>query len=188
MDNLIALANLREGDQGIIHSIGGGNIQPSIVRRADGSLYTLMRDNGPAPHRLMQSDSTDRGETWTPVTDSVHPNPGSGAEIIGLRNGHWALVSNDTEKGRNSLSVQISDDEGKTWKWRRHLEYDTPGPEAGAYHYPSIIQARDGTLHVTYSFHLSRRALPRDVDGDPAAKTIKHAHFNEAWVSEGDSQ
>ncbi|HOY57350.1 MAG TPA: exo-alpha-sialidase, partial [Verrucomicrobiota bacterium] len=49
--------------------IGGGNIQPSIVRRADGSLYTLMRDNGPAPHRLMQSDSTDRGETWTPVTD-----------------------------------------------------------------------------------------------------------------------
>ena len=168
--------------------IGGGNIQPSIVRRADGSLYTLMRDNGPAPHRLMQSDSTDRGETWTPVTDSVHPNPGSGAEIIGLRNGHWALVSNDTEKGRNSLSVQISDDEGKTWKWRRHLEHDTPGPEAGAYHYPSIIQARDGTLHVTYSFHLSRRALPRDVDGDPAAKTIKHAHFNEAWVSEGDSQ
>ncbi len=168
--------------------IGGGNIQPSIVRRADGSLYTLMRDNGPAPHRLMQSDSTDRGETWTPVTDSVHPNPGSGAEIIGLRNGHWALVSNDTEKGRNSLSVQISDDEGKTWKWRRHLEYDTPGPEASAYHYPSIIQARDGTLHVTYSFHLSRRALPRDVDGDPAAKTIKHAHFNEAWVSEGDSQ
>jgi len=168
--------------------IGGGNIQPSIVRRADGSLYTLMRDNGPAPHRLLQSDSRDRGETWTPVTDSVHPNPGSGAEIIGLRNGHWALVSNDTEKGRNSLSVQISDDEGKTWKWRRHLEYDPPGPEAGAYHYPSIIQARDGTLHVTYSFHLNRRVLPRDVDGDPAAKSIKHAHFNEAWVREGDSR
>ncbi|HOB98066.1 MAG TPA: exo-alpha-sialidase [Verrucomicrobiota bacterium] len=166
--------------------IGGGNIQPSIVRRTDGSLYTLMRDNGPAPHRLMQSDSRDRGETWTPVTDSVHPNPGSGAEIIGLRNGHWALVSNDTEKGRNSLSVQISDDEGKTWRWKRRLEYDPPGPEAGAYHYPSIIQARDGTLHVTYSFHLNRRALPRDVDGDPAAKSIKHAQFNEAWVREGD--
>ena len=166
--------------------IGGGNIQPSIVQRTDGSLYTLMRDNGPAPHRLMQSESRDRGETWTPVTDSVHPNPGSGAEIIGLRNGHWALVGNDTEQGRNSLSVQISDDEGKTWRWKRRLEYDPPGPEAGAYHYPSIIQARDGTLHVTYSFHLNRRALPRDVDGDPAAKSIKHAQFNEAWVREGD--
>src|SRR5262249_25155305 len=29
--------------------VSGGNIQPSIVRRKDGSLYTLMRDNGPAP-------------------------------------------------------------------------------------------------------------------------------------------
>ncbi len=166
--------------------IGGGNIQPSIVRRADGALYTLMRDNGPAPHRLMQSESRDGGETWAPVTDSLHPNPGSGAEIIGLRNGHWALVSNDTDNGRHSLSVRISDDEGTTWRWSRHLEYAPSGPEAGAYHYPSIIQARDGTLHVSYSYHLNRRALPRDADGDPAAKTIKHARFNEAWVQEGD--
>ncbi|MEQ2009734.1 MAG: exo-alpha-sialidase, partial [Limisphaerales bacterium] len=29
--------------------IGLGNIQPSIVQRKDGSLYTLMRDNGPPP-------------------------------------------------------------------------------------------------------------------------------------------
>ena len=32
--------------------IGAGNIQPSIVKRKDGSLYTLMRDNGPPPKRL----------------------------------------------------------------------------------------------------------------------------------------
>jgi len=166
--------------------VGGGNIQPSIVRRRDGSLYTLMRDNGPPPKRLHQSMSSDRGETWTPVTDSAFPNPGSGAEIISLQNGHWLLISNDTERGRNSLAVQISDDEGKTWKWKRHLEYDAPGPEAGSYHYPSVIQARDGTLHASYSYHLAKRALPKDVDGDPAAKSIKHAHFNEAWVMAGD--
>jgi predicted neuraminidase len=166
--------------------VGGGNIQPSIVQRRDGSLYTLMRDNGPPPKRLLQSESRDRGETWSPVTDSALPNPGSGAEIIGLRNGHWALVSNDTERGRHSLAVQLSDDEGRTWKWKRHLESDPPGPEAGAYHYPSIIQAKDGTLHVSYSFHHHRRTLPKDVDGDPAGKSIKHAHFNEEWVMAGD--
>ena len=44
----------------------------------------------------------ERVETWSPVTDSELPNPGSGAEIIGLRNGHWVLISNDTERGRNS--------------------------------------------------------------------------------------
>jgi len=166
--------------------VGAGNIQPSIVRRRDGSLYTLMRDNGPPPKRLMQSESHDRGETWSQVTDSTLLNPGSGAEIITLRNGHWALVGNDTEKGRHSLAVQISDDEGKTWNWKRHLESDPPGPEAGSYSYPSIIQAHDGTLHATYSFHLSKRNLPKDVDGDPAGKSIKHAHFNEAWIMQGD--
>lgn len=165
---------------------GPGNIQPSIVQRRDGTLLTLMRDNGPAPKRLQQSESRDRGETWSAVRDSDLPNPGSGAEILALRNGHWVLISNDTERGRNSLAVQISEDEGRTWKWKRHLEYDAPGPQAGSFHYPSIIQARDGSLHATYSYHLARGDLPRDAEGRPAAKSIKHAHFNEAWIREGD--
>jgi predicted neuraminidase len=162
--------------------VGAGNIQPSIVQRKDGSLYTLMRDNGPPPKRLHQSESRDRGETWSEVTDSELPNPGSGAEIISLKNGHWVLISNDSERGRNSLAVQISDDEGKTWRWKRHLEYDPPGPEAGSYHYPSIIQATDGTLHTSYSYFLGKRDVEKDADGLPARKSIKHAHFNEAWV------
>ena len=162
--------------------VGGGNIQPSVVQRADGSLYTLMRDNGPPPKRLMQSESKDRGETWSPVTYSALLNPGSGAEVIRLRNGHWAVIGNDTENGRHSLAVQISEDEGRTWKWKRHLELDPAGPDAGSYGYPSLLQARDGTLHASYSHHLIHRTLPKDVDGDPAGKSIKHAHFNEAWV------
>jgi predicted neuraminidase len=167
--------------------LGAGNIQPSIVRRKDGSLYTLMRDNGPPPNRLFQSDSRDRGETWSPVVKSELPNPGSGAEIVGLKNGRWVLIGNDTEKGRNSLAVQISDDEGRTWRWKRHLEFQPPGPEAGSFHYPSIMQARDGSLHASYSYHLAYKNLPKDIDGDPAAKSIKHAHFNEAWVMQGDA-
>ncbi len=166
--------------------VGAGNIQPSIVRRSDGSLYTLMRDNGPPPKRLHQSESRDRGETWSEVTDSDLPNPGSGAEIRSLNNGHWVLVSNDTESGRNSLAVQISDDEGRTWRWKRHLEHDPPGPEAGSYHYPSIIQSADGTLHASYSYFLGGKNLGKDADGLPAQKSIKHAHFNEAWVMQGD--
>jgi len=162
---------------------GYGNIQPSLVRRRDGSLFTLMRDNGPPPKRLLQSESRDGGETWSPVTDSDLPNPGSGAEIIGLRDGSWALISNDTEDGRHSLAVQISDDEGRTWKWKRHLERAEPG--AARFHYPSLIEAKDGTLHATYSHHLEKDA-PLDAAGRPMAKTIKHAAFNRAWVRQGD--
>jgi predicted neuraminidase len=166
--------------------VGQGNIQPSIVRKRDGTLFTLMRDNGPAPKRLHQSESRDNGETWSAVTDSDLLNPGSGAEIISLRNGHWALIYNDTERGRHSLAVAISDDEGKTWKWKRHLEFDQPGPEAGAYHYPSIIQARDGTLHASYSYHLNRKDVEKDGDGKLRRKAIKHAHFNIEWVMAGE--
>jgi predicted neuraminidase len=145
-----------------------------------------MRDNGPPPKRLHQSESRDRGETWSPVSDSDLPNPGSGAEIMALRNGHWALISNDSETGRNSLAVSISDDEGKTWKWKRHLESEPPGPNAGRFHYPSIIQAMDGTLHASYSYHLGENGAQKDADGLPMHKSIKHAHFNEAWVVAGD--
>ncbi|HNQ87357.1 MAG TPA: exo-alpha-sialidase [Verrucomicrobiota bacterium] len=162
--------------------VGGGNIQPSIVRRTDGSLYTLMRDNGPPPKRLLEAESRDRGETWSAVVDSVIPNPGSGAELLALRNGHWLCVGNDTESGRHRLAVWMSADEGRTWPWRRALEEDPPGPEAGSYSYPSVLEARDGSIHVTYSWHRSR---PRAGTGEPAGKSIKHARFNEAWIRFG---
>lgn len=163
--------------------LGLGNIQPSIFQKKDGSLYTLMRDNGPAPKRLHQATSTDRGETWSPVTDSEHPNPGSGAEITKLANGHWLLISNDTERGRNRLALQISTDEGQTWPFKRYLEKSDQ--TFNSYHYPSIIQSKDGSLHATYSHHLGGPGLPKDIDGDPASKSIKHARFNEAWIMQG---
>lgn len=166
--------------------IGEGNVQPSIVRRRDGSLYTMMRDNGLPPQRIQHASSTDRGETWTAVTDSDLPDPGAGLEITSLANGHWLVVHNDTEKGRHRLCVRLSDDEGKTWKWSRHLERDEPGPDAGSYGYPSIIQAKDGTLHVTYSYALAKTTAAKDSAGRSLRETIKHAHFNEAWIREGD--
>lgn len=163
--------------------LGEGNIQPSLVRRRDGSLLALMRDNGPPPKRLHQAESRDGGETWSAVTDHAVPNPGSGAEIVGLRDGLWALIGNDTETGRHRLTVRLSDDEGRTWRWIRALEEESAGPDAGRYHYPSLIEAADGTLHATYSHHTHGPSSP----GKPGEtrKTIKHAHFNREWVRAG---
>jgi hypothetical protein len=48
------------------------------------------------------------------------------------------------------------------------------------------MQSSDGFIHVSYSHHQAGKSLPRDVDGDPAGKSIKHARFNQAWVQEGD--
>jgi predicted neuraminidase len=155
--------------------VGAGDIQPSIAKQADGTLVAYMRDNGPAPKRLHISVSKDKGLTWSTVKDSELPNPGSGADIVTLRNGHWVLAYNDTEEGRHSLAVSLSMDEGKTWPYTQHLEGGSPdkSPPSGAY--PSIIQGADDGLHVVYSFHGTK-------PGGRARKTIKHARFTEAWL------
>lgn len=167
-----------------------GNIQPSLVRRRDGALVAYMRDNGPPPKRLHISESHDRGETWSPVRDTDLPNPGSGAEVRALANGHWILLYNDLEQGRWSLAASISEDEGKSWRWTRHLERDPDSPDPnqrGEYHYPSIIQAADGTLHASYSYFIPPARALKDSQGQLIRKTIKHAHFNEAWIRAGDN-
>jgi predicted neuraminidase len=168
--------------------VGGGNIQPSLARKKDGTLVAYMRDNGPPPKRLMISRSSDRGETWSPVVDSDLPNPGSGAEVLVLKNGHWVLIYNDLERDRYSLAVSLSDDEGQSWRWTRHLERDPDSAvnaeQRGQYHYPSIIQAADGTLHATYSYFAPPASVRPDADKRLPRKAIKHAHFNESWIQQ----
>ena len=167
--------------------VGLGNIQPSLARRRDGTLVAYMRDNGPAPKRLMMSTSSDRGETWSTIEDSALPNPGAGAEVLVLKNNNWVLIYNDLERGRYRLAVSMSEDEGRTWRWTRHLERDPESSDEqrlGQYHYPSIIQAADGTLHATYSYFAPAASVVPDAEKRLPRKSIKHAHFNEAWIKE----
>ena len=164
------------------------NSQPSLIRKQDGTLVAYMRDDGPPPQRVPVSESKDRGVTWSPVVDSDRVDTGAGVEVLALKSGRWLLINNDLEEGRHRLAVTLSDDEGKTWKWKRYLERDSEADVkagAGSYHYPSIIQAKDGTLHASYSLHQKKRETQLDAAGKPANESIKHAHFNEAWVMQG---
>ena len=154
--------------------IGYGGVQPSVVRKNDGTLVAYLRDNGPPPKRAQISFSKDDGVSWTPAIDSDIPNPGTSLEVIRLRNGDWIVLHNDIERGRHSLAAAISDDEGKTWKWKRHLDGDPAKPGNVQYHYPSVIQAKDGFIHVTYSYFVQE------------GTAIKHVRFNEDWVKAGE--
>jgi len=159
--------------------VAPGNIQASIARKQDGTLVAYMRDNGPPPKRLMVSESTDRGATWSLVRDSQLPNEGSGADVVTLKNGHWVLAYNDTEEGRHSLALSVSPDEGSTWPHTRHLELDHRGAMATRSSYPSVIEGHDGSIHVIYSYHR------RDTNGGPG-NTIKYTRVSETWIREGD--
>lgn len=150
---------------------GFGAIQPAVLRRDNGELVAYMRDNG-VENRIQTATSTDEGIAWGPVESMSIENPGSGLDGVRLANGHWALIYNEGVKDRNRLTVSISDDEGKTWRWTRRLE-DQP---KGSFHYPAIIQAKDGTIHAVYTYAVDE------------GETMKHAAFNEAWVqAEGKS-
>jgi hypothetical protein len=160
--------------------VAPGNIQPSIAIKKEGTLVAYMRDNGPPPKRLMISESKDRGATWSMVRDSQLPNEGSGADVVTLKNGHWVLAYNDTEDGRHSLVVSISPDEGETWPHTRHLEFDKRDLNiATQSSYPSIIEGKEGAIHVIYSYHR------RDRNGQPN-ETIKYVRIDEQWIMEGD--
>ena len=130
--------------------IGLGPIQPSVVRKRDGTLVAFCRDSGRAPKRVLISTSKDDGQTWSPARDTDIPNPGSSLEVLALANGDWLFVGNDTENGRGRISVWLSKDEGTTWSTKKTIE---PSNDAGqAFDYPSVIQTQDGQVHITYSY------------------------------------
>jgi predicted neuraminidase len=145
--------------------IGFGNIQPSVLRRDNGTLVAYMRENG-FTQKIRVCESLDEGEHWGAVTSTELPNPGSGLDAVRLRNGNWVLIYNDLEQGRNRLVVSLSRDEGKTWSETRPLEDHL----SGSYHYPAIIQSADDRIHAVYSYF---------VEG---GKSMKHVEFDESWI------
>ena len=151
--------------------VGFGPIQPTLAERKDGTIMAYLRDSGAAPQRVMTSESYDQGENWSFAVDSEIPNPGSSLEVTILKNGHWVMAYNDTENNRNNWAVSLSTDEGKTWKWTQHIGRSPDKSES--FSYPSLIQSKDGKLHLTYSYR------------NPSGKTIMHSTFDEQWIKKG---
>ncbi len=130
--------------------VGRGPIQPALAQKKDGTIVAFMRDSGDEPTRVQTSESKNNGESWSAAIKTDIPNTAS-VELCVLKDGKWAFLGNDIDDGRYILSLYLSDDEGKTWKWKTKVE-DHPKDEGG-YSYPSLIQAPDGLLHMTYSYH-----------------------------------
>ena len=130
-------------------------IQPSIIILPDGRLKALCRTRS---RQIGVTYSSDNGETWSKLSLSDLPNNNSGLDAVSLKEGGYALICNDwpiepdKEKGaRTPLSILRSDD-GEHWTHWITLE-DSPILQ---YSYPSIIQSRDGHIHVVYTWRRQR--------------------------------
>ncbi len=122
-----------------------GCIQPTLFRKTDGTIVALLRDGGRA--QVWRSESRDRGETWSPCVGTFLRNPNAGIDVVHLDSGNLVLAYNDTRTSRTPLSLAWSDDEGDDWL----VKLDVATGE-GEYSYPSILQGRDGTVHLCHTW------------------------------------
>lgn len=124
-----------------------GLIQPTILQHAGGKLQILNRSR---QGKVVEMWSTDNGRTWSAPKAIALPNPNSGIDGVTLADRRQLLVYNHVAKGRSPLNVAVSED-GVTWKAALVLEN-----EPGEFSYPAVIQARDGKVHITYTWNRKR--------------------------------
>jgi len=154
-------------------------IQPSILRYKKNTLQILCRTK---ERNVGEAWSKDGGKTWSALTlHKALPNNNSGTDAVTLKDGRQLLVYNhvkptpDMKNGkgaRTPLNVAISKD-GINWEAALVLE-DSP---ISQYSYPSVIQTKDGLVHVVYTW---RRQKIKHVVIDPAKLKTKPI-INEQW-------
>lgn len=143
---------------------GHDAIQPTVLQYGDGKLQALSRSKSRA---IVENWSDDHGKTWSPLATTSLPNNNSGLDGVTLQDGRQLLVYNhvlppdgEVKGPRTPLHVSVSKD-GKTWYAALILE-DSP---ISQYSYPSVIQTKDGMVHIVYTW---RRERIKHVKVDPS--------------------
>jgi len=126
--------------------IGGADVpdrsfdEHMVLELSDGTLAMYVRTN----YGIGVSYSYDRGATWTKGVDSGLGGPCSRFFIRRLKSGRVLLVNHHNFTGRNNLTALLSEDDGKTWKYKLLLD----GRNSVAY--PDGVEADDGYIYITY--------------------------------------
>lgn len=123
-------------------------IQPTILSWTPKRVQLLCRAKQGG--KIVECRTEDGGKTFSRLQQTTLANPNSGIDAVMLKDGRALIVYNDTPRGRTPLTVALSHD-GQTWTNVATLEN-----QPGEYSYPAIIQARDGKVHITYTWKRQR--------------------------------
>ncbi len=147
-----------------------GNIQPAVAQLDNGDLIAYCRRGGDYDPKtigyIVRSESHDGGMTWAEGKDSAFPNPNAAVDFIKLKSGRLLLVFNDSMNLRTPLTAALSSDRDRTWPIRRNIREGE-----GDFGYPTVLQARDGRIHLVFTSEKRR--------------VVNHAVFDEDWVVHG---
>lgn len=150
---------------------GRNAIQPSIVPLSDEQAMAFMRDSARKIKRVHVSMTDDGAKTWSPVYTISVQNPDSAVVVQRISERELIMVFNDDERERDNLTLAYSSDVGQNWRNIATLEDEQgvlpEGKKERQYSYPYLIQTRDHTVHLLYTWHTTH---------------IKHVYFNEAWL------
>ena len=122
-----------------------GIIQPAVVSLGGHRLRFYARSQTRSA-LIAVADSNDDGKTWSQARFIPVPNPNSGIDAVGLKDGRIVLVFNNSFDKRTPLNLAVSND-ADHFRIFKTLE-DAPGE----YSYPAIIQAANGDLLITYTW------------------------------------
>jgi predicted neuraminidase len=146
---------------------GRHKIQPDIAVIGEDLMLAVLRDSSPE-RKLFQMSSADSGENWSTLRDTHLPNPDAAVSIAGNSEG-VVLAYNDSAEHRNPLSLAFSNDQGKSWKKIADIEASELREDNNKdeFSYPYIIQSRDGTFHLVYTWKRQQ---------------VAYVSFNKAWI------
>jgi predicted neuraminidase len=122
-----------------------GIIQPVLLDFGKGHVRLYARAHTKAA-RIAAADSFDSGKSWTQAHYINLPNPNSGIDAVRLGDGRIVMLYNHSYNRRNVLNLAVSRD------GEHFTKFATLEEGEGQFSYPALIQARDGSLRLTYTF------------------------------------
>ena len=118
---------LRISEKGLIIdktrlSSGKFGLQPVVLISSSNKAVALMRHSGASPKRVISTRTDDAGYSWSPTVLTTLSNPDAAISGVTLPDGRFLVALNNTEHGRDVMSLAVSSDNGDTWENVHQLE------------------------------------------------------------------
>ena len=124
------------------------SLQPAVAATSALEAVAVLRCGDASARRVLRTGSGDGGATWHSAFQTDVPNPDSSVALVRLDDGSLLMAANPAERGRSRLALMRSSDGGTTWADVTDVERGEDGAE---FSYPTLIVARDGTVHLSYT-------------------------------------
>lgn len=149
-------------------SSGNTSLQPVVLIKGPQQAMALMRYSGASPRRVIATTTDDAGQHWSPPAKIALANPDAAISGVVLPDGRILMALNDTEQGRDALSLAVSSDEGKSWMTIYQLE-DQRGQPTEQAGYEKVVTglARVTDAGITGAADYATSAQRNKCEGQP---------------------